>query len=82
MHDEPDLGPWREPIDDEDFEDDGDGECYCAMSVHNATVDSIPAAVEKWLRMPNHYSLAGYIRERQEQWAADRAARMSEEKKQ
>ena len=69
MHDEPDLGPWREPLNDEDFEDDGDGECYCAMSVRNAAVDSIPAAVEKWLRMPNHYSLAGYIRECRERWA-------------
>lgn len=70
MHDEPDLGPWQEPLADEDFEDDGDGECFCAMSMRNATGQSGSAAVERWLRMPHHYSLREYLDE-QKQRAAD-----------
>lgn len=61
-----DFGPWREPRDDdesEDFEDLGDGECFVALSSRTATGASISAAVERWLRMPHHYSLRRYIEE-------------------
>lgn len=59
-----DFGPWREPLDDaEDFEDLGDGECFVALSIRTATGASIAAAVERWLRMPHHYSLRRYIEE-------------------
>lgn len=56
------LGPWREPLDDsEDFEDPGDGECFVALSSRTATGASVFAAVERWLRMPHHYSLREYL---------------------
>lgn len=63
-HETIDFGPWREPLDDaEDFEDLGDGECFVALSIRTATGASIAAAVERWLRMPHHYSLRRYIEE-------------------
>mgnify|MGYP000867253959 FL=1 len=65
---DPDLGPWREPLDD--GEDDGDGECFVALAQHNARGDSRSAAVERWLRLPHHYSLSDYLRETLERHAA------------
>lgn len=70
---EPDLGPWREPIDD-DTDDDGDGECFVAMSQHNARGDFRCAAVERWLRMPHHYSLREYLEATAEHAAANKRA--------
>lgn len=49
--------------DPEDFEDLGDGECFVALSSRTATGASISAAVERWLRMPHHYSLREYLSE-------------------
>lgn len=71
---EPDLGPWREPLDD-DTDDDGDGECFVAMSQHNARGDSRCAAVERWLRMPHHYSLREYLDEHDSRLLAEKQAR-------
>lgn len=71
-----DFGPWREPRDDdesEDFEDLGDGECFVALSSRTATGASISAAVERWLRMPNHYSLREYLESMEEHAASNRA---------
>lgn len=69
---DPDLGPWREPIDD--GEDDGDGECFCAMSGRNAAGASRSAAVERWLRMAHHYSLREYLETMDTKAASDRQA--------
>lgn len=74
---EPDLGPWREPRDDdesEDFEDLGDGECFVALPSRTATGASISAAVERWLRMPHHYSLREYLEDHRARVASDKAA--------
>lgn len=71
------FGPWREPRDDdesEDFEDLGDGECVVALSSRTATGASISAAVERWLRMPHHYSLREYLEDHRARVASDKAA--------
>ena len=75
---DPDFGPWREPRDNdesEDFEDDGDGECFVALSNRNATGASISAAVERWLRLPHHYGLREYLESMEEHAAANKRAR-------
>lgn len=72
-YDEADLGPWREPLDD-DTDDDGDGECFVAMSGRNAASASRSAAVEQWLRMPHHYSLREYLEATAEHAAANKRA--------
>lgn len=77
-YDEADLGPWREPLNDEeseDFEDLGDGECFVALSSRTATGASVAAAVERWLRMPNHYSLREYLDEHDSRLLAEKQAR-------
>lgn len=71
--DDPDLGPWREPIDDDDGED-GDGECFVALSAKNAARESRSAAVDRWLRMPHHYSLSEYLAEFDAKAASDKEA--------
>lgn len=70
---EPDLGPWREPLDD-DTDDDGDGECFVALSSRNTVGASRSAAVERWLRMPHHYSLREYLEATAEHAAANKRA--------
>lgn len=75
--DDPDLGPWREPRDDddaEDFEDLGDGECFVALSSRTATGASISAAVERWLRLPHHYRIREYLADLATKAASDKEA--------
>lgn len=71
-YDDADLGPWREPLDD-DMDGDGDGECFVAISSRNAVNASRSAAVERWLRMPHHYSLREYIEAMEEHAASNKA---------
>lgn len=53
-----DLGPWREPMNDDGEDDDeSDG----PVANRNATGRSTSAAVERWLRLPHSYSLSGYL---------------------
>lgn len=74
-YDDADLGPWREPLDDDTDGDgeEGDGECFVAMSQHNARGYSRCAAVERWLRLPHHYSLREYIEAMEEHAASNKA---------
>ena len=73
-YDEADLGPWREPLDD-DTDDDGDGECFVSLSSRNTVGASRSAAVERWLRMPHHYSLREYLEEMKARAEDDRMTR-------
>jgi len=75
-YDEADLGPWREPLDDDmDGDgDEGDGECFVSLSSRNTVGASRLAAVERWLRMPHHYSLREYLEAMEEQAAANKQA--------
>lgn len=73
---EADLGPWREPLDDDmDGDgDEGDGECFVSLSSRNTVGASRSAAVERWLRMPHHYSLREYLEATAEHAAANKRA--------
>jgi len=75
---DPDFGPWREPRDDQNDPEDseylGDGECFVALSSRTATGASISAAVERWLRLPHHYSLRAYLEDLETKTAADKQA--------
>lgn len=75
-YDEADLGPWREPLDDDmDGDgDEGDGECFVSLSSRNTVDASRLAAVERWLRMPHHYSLREYLETMDTKAASDRRA--------
>lgn len=72
---EDDLGPWREPLDDDTDGDgdEGDGECFVSLSSRNTVGASRSAAVERWLRMPHHYSLREYIEAMEEHAASNKA---------
>lgn len=74
---EADLGPWREPLDDDmDGDgDEGDGECFVSLSSRNTVGASRSAAVERWLRMPHHYSLREYLDEHDSRLLAEKQAR-------
>lgn len=73
-YDEADLGPWHEPLDDDmDSDgDEGDGECFVSLSSRNTVGALRSAAVERWLRMPHHYNLRGYLESMEEQSAANK----------
>lgn len=74
-YDEADLGPWREPLDDDTDGDgeEGDGECCVSITGRNTVGASRSAAVERWLRMPHHYSLREYLESMEEHAASNKA---------
>lgn len=55
---EPDLGPWREPLNDDEITDD---EFYTDTNGRATVGSSRSAAYERWMRLPNHYSLSEYL---------------------